>query len=156
MATQRWGIATLGGQSAAVVAACFDRWRASPDSDAVDRLCVTIQEHASRLPVLYYAEWMDRWLMGNIVPGPRAVAGHRFAATCLSASEALACAERRGDQFAEYEWLAARLREAADDWGGLAAPVVVVVVRDVVGPSVTDEEVREAAASVPTWLEEVC
>jgi len=47
-------VATLGGQAGIVVAACFDRWRASPDADAVDRLCVAIQEHASRLPILYF------------------------------------------------------------------------------------------------------
>ena len=110
MATQRLTMATLAGQSAAVVAARFDQWRSAPDPAAVDRLCAAIRKHALSLPVVYFAEWVDRWLMGDSVPGPGAVEGRRFQATCLSPGQAAGWAGRCGGQFAEQGWLAARLR----------------------------------------------
>lgn len=152
MATQRLMVATLAGQSAVAVAARFERWRSVPDPAALDRLCASIREHALSLPVVYFAEWVDRWLMGDLVPGPGAVEGRRFQATSLSPGQAAEWADRCGSQFAEQCWLATRLREAAAGWGRVANPYAVVVVREAVGASVTDEEVRAAADYVPAWL----
>jgi hypothetical protein len=152
MATQRLMVATLSGQSAVAVTTRFDLWRSTPDPDSVDRLCASIREHALSLPVVYFTEWVDRWLMGDLVPGPDAVAGYRFRAACLSPAKAVGWADRCGSQFAEQGWLASRLREAAIGWGGVAEPYAVVVVRVAVRASVTDEEVQAAARNVPSWL----
>jgi hypothetical protein len=152
VATQRLTVATLAGRSAVVVATRFELWRSLPDPAAVDGLCDSIREHALSLPVVYFAEWVDRWLMGNLVPGPGAVEGRRFQAACLSPAEALGWADRCGRQFAEQEWLASRLREAAAGWGGIAEPYSVVVVRETVGASVTDDEVEAVANRIPAWL----
>ncbi len=152
MATQRLTVATLAGQSAIAVATRFDEWRSVADPVAVDQLCASIREHALSLPVVYFTEWVDRGLMGDLVPGPNKVEGHRTQATCLSSAEAVAWAERCGGQFAEHGWLASRLREAAGGWSGVGEPYAVVIVREVVWASVTDDEVRAAAASVPPWL----
>jgi hypothetical protein len=52
----------------------------------------------------------------------------------------------------EQQWLASRLREAAEGWVSVAEPLAVVVVREVLGASTTDEEVRAALRGVPNWL----
>ena len=152
MATQRLLVATLAGRSASAVAARFEQWRAIPDPEAVDRMCESIREGALSLPVVYFAEWVDRWLMGDLVPGPGAVQSRRFQAACLSPAQATGWADRCGTQFAEQGWLASRLREAAAGWGSVAEPYAVVVIREVVGASPTDGEVQAAGDSIPAWL----
>lgn len=152
MATQRLTVATIAGRSAVALTARFGRWRSAPDPAAVDRLCEAIRRHALSLPVVYFAEWVDRWLAGDQIPGPGAVEGRRFQAACLSPAQAREHADRCGGQYAEQGWLAVRLREAAAGWGGVAEPYAVVVIREAVGASPTDDEVRAAAESVPGWL----
>ena len=152
MATQRLTVATLSGQAAVAAVARFEELRTAPAPAAVDRLCVSLREHALSPQVIYFAEWVDRWLMGDLIPGPGAVEGHRFQATCLSPAQAVGWADRCPNQFAEQGWLASRLREAAVGWGGVAEPYAVVVVRQVVGASVHDDEIQAAASSVPAWL----
>ena len=90
--------------------------------------------------------------MGDLVPGPGAVEGRQFQATCLSSALATGWADRCGTQFAEQGWLASRLREAAVGWGRLAEPYAVVVIREVIDTSPTDDEVQAAASSIPAWL----
>jgi hypothetical protein len=152
MATQWLTVATLAGQAAVAASVRFERWRLAPDPAAVDRLCASIREHSLSLPVVYFAEWVDRWLMGDLVPGSDAAAGRRFEAACLSPAQAVGWADRCGIQFAEQGWLASRLREAAAGWGGVAEPYSVVVIREVVGVSGTDGEVQAAAGRLPVWL----
>ena len=152
MATQRLMVATLAGRSAFAVVARFEQWRAIPDPAAVDRMCASVRESALSLPVVYFAEWVDRWLMGDLVPGPDAVEGRRFQAACLSPTQATGWADRCGTQFAEQGWLASRLREAAVGWGSVAEQYAVVVIREAVGASPTDGEVQAAASGVPAWL----
>jgi hypothetical protein len=152
VARQRLIAATFAGQAAVTVAAQFARWRTASEPEAVDRFCATVREHAASLPIVYFAEWIDRWLMGDQVPGPGKVAGRQFDASCLTPAQAIAWADECGSQFAEQEWLASRLREAAAGWGTVAEEYAVVVIREVIGPSTTDDEVRAALGSVPRWL----
>jgi hypothetical protein len=148
-------IATLGGQAAVAVEARFQQWRAAPDPDAVDQLCAAIREHALSLPIVYFAEWIDRWLMGNLVPGPGAVESRRFQATCLSPEQAIAWAGQCGSQFTEQVWLSNRLREAAAGWGSAAEDYAVVVIREALDASATDEDVRAALGTVPAWVKSI-
>ena len=67
MATQRMTIATFAGTAADAVAGLFRTWRDSPDPGAVDRFSLALRDNALSLPVVYFAEWIDRWLMGDIV-----------------------------------------------------------------------------------------
>jgi hypothetical protein len=151
VATQRLMLATLSGQTAYAVATQFQHWRSNPDPEALDRFCSSIREHSSSLPVIYFTEWVDRWLMGDAVPGPGALDGRRFSVTCLNPSQAVAWADRCGGS-AEEGWLSSRLREAATAWGGTLELNAIIVAREVLGPSATDVEVQVAANSVPTWL----
>jgi hypothetical protein len=101
---------------------------------------------------VYYAEWIDRWLMGDSVPGPGWVEGQQFQAACLSPAQATAWAAQCGSQFPEQAWLASRLCEAAAGWGNVADRYSVVVIRQVMGASSTDEELRAALTNVPAWV----
>jgi hypothetical protein len=152
VATQRLTVATLAGQSAVVVAAIFEKWRTVADPEAIDHLCVSIREHCLSPHVTYFAEWVDRWLMGDQVPGPGAVEGQRFQATCLSPDQAVEWADRCGNQFAEQGWLSSRLLEAASVNRDSGERYCVLIAREVFGSSVTDDELRAAAGSIPPWL----
>jgi hypothetical protein len=152
MATQRMTVATLIGAAAAVVAKLFAGWHAKPDPAAVDRLCASLRDHCLSLPVVYFSEWADRWSMGDSLPGD-IVEGRRYQAVCLSPEQAEVCAARCGQQFFEQGWLAARLREAAIDCASVAEQGVVVLLREVVGPTTIDEEVRRSLSVVPAWLD---
>jgi hypothetical protein len=155
MATQRLTVASIAGKAGATVEALFQSWRADParlDPAAVDRFCGQVRAHGTALPVVYFAEWVDRWLSGNLVPGPGSVTGRRYEATCLSPAQADGSAKGCGQQFTEQQWLASRLREAAAAWGSVAEHRVLVVLREVLGGSTTDEEVRASLGVVPEWL----
>src|SRR5205809_4781704 len=152
MATQRMTVATLAGDSAAAVTALFRSWRTGYDPAAVDRFCAALRDNGLSLPIVYFCEWIDRWLMGDLVPGPEAVAGHRFEATCGTTREAAEWSRRCGNQFPEQLWLAARLRESAEAWSSLIPEAVVVVLREPLGPSTLDEEVTASLDHVPQWL----
>jgi len=156
MATQRLIVATIAGDAAAAVSALLRGWHdnPAPDPAAVDRFCERLRANGAGLPVVYFSEWVDRWLMGDHAPGPGAVDGKRFQVACLSPQRAVSWAGQCGSQFPEQEWLARRLREAARGWGSVAEPLAVVVVREVLGGSTTDEEVRAALHGIPSWLSE--
>jgi hypothetical protein len=152
MVTQRLTMATFAGASAVAVAALVRSWQTASDPAAVDRFCAVLREHAQSLPIVYFCEWLDRWLMGDRVPGPEAVEGRRYQATCLSPEQALAWADRGAGQFPEEEWLASRLREAAR--GGFGTePRAVVIVREVLDVSATDKEVMDHR--VPVFWQDV-
>jgi len=151
MAMQRLTVATFAGQSATTVAEVVHSLRTKGDPAAVDRFCAAVRDNGLSLPIVYFCEWVDRWLMGNLVPGPDAVEGRQYQAACLSPEQALVWAEQCGHQFPEQEWLAARLREAAVAWGGVERRAVVVI-REVLGGTTTDEEVEASLNVVPEWL----
>src|SRR5262245_59704050 len=132
MATQRLTVVSVAGKAGAMVQALFQSWHdgaAGPDPAAVDWLGNQLRAHGAALPVVYFGEWIDRWLMGDVVPGPGTVAGRQYEAACLSPEQAAAWAKRCGRQFPEEQWLASRLWEAAEAWAGVAEPRAIVVLR---------------------------
>jgi hypothetical protein len=145
-------VVTLAGQAAVGVAARFEQWRTAQDPEAIDRLCIAIRDHALSLHILYFAEWVDRWHMGDKVPGPGAVEGRRFQAAIMAPNQATEWADRCGHQFDEEEWLANRLREAVAVWPSLTGQRAVVVIREVTDASTLDDDVRAALDRVPDWL----
>lgn len=155
MATQRLIIATLAGEAARATANRFASWRTEPSvvaATAVDRFCAALRANGASLHVVYFSEWIDRWLMGDGVPGPGAIEGQRFQVACFTREQAVAWAARCGTQFQEEGWLAARLREAGSAGGDSSGPVLLVVVREVLGGSALDEEILAARDVVPRWL----
>jgi hypothetical protein len=61
-------------------------------------------------------------------------------------------AEAGPQQQPETEWLVTRLQEALVSWDKLTDRAVLLVLRQVAGPMVTDEELLGSLQAVPTWL----
>ena len=155
MATQLLTIATVAGDAGAHVAKLFQSWRNKhPTPETVDQFCERLRANGSMLPVIYFAEWIDRWLMGDQVPGPEPIEGRRFQVAVFMPQSAVKWAEECGTQFPEECWLAARLREAATGWDEVTVPIVVVL-REVLGATSTNDEVRDSLRGVPVWLSDV-
>jgi hypothetical protein len=152
VATQRMTVVSIAGKAAAAISTRFERWRSAPDPEAIDQLCIAIREHALSLYILYFAEWVDRWLMGDKVPGSGAVEGRRYQAAIMPPAQAIRWADRCGHQFDEEEWLANRLREAAAVCHSLTEQRAVVVIREVTDASALDDEVRAVLDRVPEWM----
>lgn len=152
VATQRMALAKVAGQAAAVVAEKFERWRTEPDPESLDQLCLSIREHSMALPIVYFAEWVDRWLMGDEVPGPDALEGKHFQLSVMTPKQAIDWADRLRTQFPEQKWLAYRLREAAEAWSLVVDRSVIVSIREVTGASTSDDDVREFLEHIPGWL----
>jgi hypothetical protein len=160
--TQRMTLATVAGEAARVISGLFDRWRALAGdeehnerrSQEIDTFCSQLRANGHARQVLYFTEWIDTWLLGNVLLGPQPFWARRFQTASFSREEAKAWAERCGEQFQEQVWLAARLREAAQVWQPLpSAPSVVVVIREVLGVSISDEDIIPSLGVVPSWLQ---
>lgn len=145
---QRMMIATLAGDSAVAMLQFFS---SNPDPIAIDRFCTTISENRLSLPIVYFCEWGDRWLMGNDVPGPNSQEGKRYQASCMTSAEAVAWAEKLGDQYQEQLRFASRLREAAYGWGTVTDRYAIMSVREVMDGSTRDDEVEESLNGIPKW-----
>jgi hypothetical protein len=165
MATQRVTVATIGGTAAQHVAAYFRRWeRQAAESrelgkiaSAVDRFAGQLRAHAYHPPVIYFAEWIDLWSMGDLLPGlggdrTSVVEGSRFHVGCHQSRITLAATTIDGEETQETDWLRAHLQAAEDAWGDLVPTRVIVVIREPLGPLVTDEELTESLHTIPPWL----
>jgi hypothetical protein len=151
VATQRLTLATVVGRSANAIVALIQSWRTNENPAAVDEFCASLRRNGTSLPVIYFCEWVDHWLLGDLIPGPDSVMGRSYDAACFSVEQALAWAARCGDQLPEQQWLAARLREAARVRSGVE-PRVILALREVLGSTVTDDEVKQSLNVIPNWL----
>jgi hypothetical protein len=148
-------VASIAGKSADAVETLFQSWRhlaAEPDADAVDHFCEQLRINGTALPIVHFCEWVDRWLMCDLVPGPNHLEGSRYHVTCMSPTQAADWADQCGTQFLEQLWLSARLREAAVSWELVADRRVIVVIREVIGGSTLDDDIRNSLACIPSWL----
>jgi hypothetical protein len=163
MATQRLIVAKIGGRSALLVEELFRRWerRATEDrtpseiSSDVDEFAQQLIAHGHCPPILYFAQWIDLWSMGDLVPGlgdKRAivVAGRQFETCCHRPPIEMRWALIGGKQTQETRWLRGRIREAEMAWSKVVADGVIVVLREPLGALVTDEELTDSLRSIPT------
>ena len=165
MATQRITVAKIAGAAGVAVAKTFSRWAAADRSDEsaaavrrdVDRFVQSLKAHAATLPVVYFAEWIDLWLMGDVVPGlamgrDGVVNGNRFEAACHTLPVVFPSSMPAAGSPQEMIWLETRLREAECAWEELTPDAVLVLVREVLGPTVTDDELRLTLTAAPDWV----
>jgi len=165
MATQRLTIAKVGGRSAQLVAAQFQNWQRHANEDrspsevsaAVDRFAAQLRDNAHCPPILYFAEWIDQWSMGDLVPGlgddsAVVVAGSRFEACCHKPPIAMRATTINGQEAQEVRWLRSRIQEAENAWSELTQEAVIIVLREPLGALVSDEELTESLGSIPPWL----
>jgi len=130
-----------------------------------DRLADLLRSHSVTPPIIHFAEWVDMWTMGDTIarwlipgggPGAVRVYGERYElfGYFLPDEGVLArhLAEAGPQQHPETEWLVTRLQEALVSWDKLTGRAVLLVLRQITGPTVTDEELLESLQGVPTWL----
>lgn len=180
MASQWITIAKVGGIAADVLGQRLQRWAAAREAveldewesgqwppsvrAEVDSFADQLRVRGCSLPVVYFVEWSDLWSMGDLFsrwltpPGgsPRLIAfGDRFQVFGYALPDggrlqrALAVDPQ---QFPEYDQFVVRLREAAGAWEGLLERAILIVLREVVGGLVTDEEVLASMSVVPDWI----
>lgn len=165
MASQRLTVAKVGGRTAQDVAALFHAWQKDAAEDrspsefsvAIDGFATRLRDHAHCPPVLYFAEWIDLWSMGDLVPGlgdERAVivAGSRFEVACHRSPIRVQATTIAGEETQETRWLRNRIQEAQDAWSELTQESVIIVIREVLVALVTDEELMESLGSTPPWI----
>jgi hypothetical protein len=183
MAAQRITIAKVAGEAAGVVLRRLQGWadaRRTSDPEEwsneqwppevrrrVDAFAERLRSHAAEPPVVHYAEWADLWSMGDVfmrwltppdgsrplyvhadhveVYGYGLPDGGRLARHLAGAGPQL---------FEEYTLFGSRLREAVEAWRSCADRAALVVLREVVGGLVTDDELTASLAVVPEWLRE--
>ena len=178
MAIQEWTIVKLVGPAATDAADRFDRWwkaRGSddPNSFGADQWSVSIRREASEyvstlvehrwgMPVAYFSQHVDLWTMGGGIVGRRPGepepevwhdTGQLWCHRLPDGGKLIQCwrpVERA--QFQEGEWLARRLLEAAEAYDKLWPVAVLLVNRNSIGVSPSDDELKLAAAKLPTWI----
>lgn len=180
MASQRITIAKVGGVAADVLGRRLRRWAAAREAVGadewaseqwpssvraeVDSFAGQLRGRGCFLPVVRFVEWSDFWSMGDLFsrwltpPGgsPLLIAyGDRFEVYgyALPDGGRLQRTLTVGpQQFPEYDQFVVRLREAAGAWEELLEQAILIVLREVVGGLVTDEELLASMSVVPDWI----
>jgi hypothetical protein len=181
LATQRITVAKVGGTAADAVARRLRQWSAArlttnPDEwsneqwpeqvrHAADQFADQLRANGLAPPVVYFVEWADMWSMGDLftdwlqppdAPLPLIIHGDQFQLYAYGLPDGGRLAEHLAgagpQQVPESEWLVGRLREAVGAWEGLVERSVLVVLRQTVGGSVSNEELLDSLDAVPSWL----
>lgn len=174
MASQRITLARIGGVAADTIWQRLKNWESmkqvqplgdAPASDGsldeeIAAFLSSLQNHAAEPPVIYFAEWIDTWSMFNLFTGTKmpwlqvesgdlTVFGY-FLPDHGELSEYLK--DKTGRQWEEEVWLLYRLREAENVWNIPDFRSVIVLVREVLGGSVSDKDYEDSFRSLPDWL----
>jgi hypothetical protein len=181
LASQRVTIAKIGGLAADVALQRLREWSAarlthdpnewSPGQwpqhvrEKADAFADQLRAHAFTPPVVHFVEWADTWSMGDLFarwltppdgPAPVVVYAdrHTIFAYALPDGGHLAqhLATAGPQQWEEADWFIGRLREAVGAWDQLVERSALVVLRSVVGPSASDEEVTASLRTISDWL----
>jgi hypothetical protein len=184
MASQRITVAKVGGAAGELVMLRLREWASAIQTEdrnewskeqwpvevrrQADAFAERLRSHALSPPVIYFAEWADLWSMGDLFirlltppgqPPPLVVHSERFEVYGypLPDSECLAqhLVSATPQQFVEYDWLVWQLRQAEEAWNDLVDTAALVVLREVVGGLVIDDELRDSLSLVPDWLREI-
>jgi hypothetical protein len=180
MALQRLTIAKLGGVAADRTAACFEYWSNQRTSESrtdwdstqwsaavrasADDWFDALRDHGHCMPVLFFAEYVDSWsfspparFIGEVDPRMSAVYADRYAGFCtplpLTAETATLLEKtRRHGQWPEDRLFAELTLRASKSWEALVDHAVLVFLREVLGGSLTDDEVVESLSIQPEWI----
>lgn len=182
MPAQRVTVVKIGGRAADLIGCQLREWSTErqppkdkwssvdwplPVRDRADDLAERLRAHSTTLPVIHFVEWTDPWSMGNLFehwltppdgPPPYFIEARQFQLFGYELPDGgrlakhLANAGRQ--QWSESDWYITRLREALGAWEKLVERAVLVVLRHVIGPLVSDEEIVESMSTVPLWLSE--
>jgi hypothetical protein len=184
VATQRFTIAKIAGRSASALRERFMEWSAArkvrdPDSwspeqwpddcrRAVDSFAAALRSEGHKLPVIFFNEHVDMWLMGDFfrdcLPagvGTCQVCGDQFELACYSLPDEGRLAGVLKDSLKrknarkhpqEEQWFRVRLLEAVRAWELLHEEALLVTLRQVLDATVTDAEVLQSLLRTPPWV----
>lgn len=181
MATQRITIAKVGGQAADRILQRLGEWaKARQTSEPLewsaeqwpsnvrcqaDAFADRLRAHSDSPPIVHFVEWIDLWSMGDLFPrwltppdgpGPLIIHADRFEVYGYGLPDGgrlgRHLASAGSQQFEEYDGFVSRLKESVGAWQGLVDRAALIVLREVIGGLVTDDEIRASLASVPDWL----
>jgi hypothetical protein len=184
VATQRITLAKIGGKAAEVVVRRLRAWSAARRTDLgdeqsneqwppdvrrqADEFTERLRSHALAAPVIHFIEWVDPWSMGDLFahwltpsegPPPSVVHGDRFELYGYALPDdgrlARYLASAGLQQFKESDWYVRRLQEAVESYSGVTDRAVILVARNVVASTVTDDDMKDSFARVPDWLSTV-
>lgn len=181
MASQRITVAKVGGVAAQIIVERLREWSSarqisssdewSPEQwpqhvrERADDFADQLRAHAFSLPVVHFIEWVDMWSVGDLFarwltppdgPIPFVLYANRYQVFAYILPDGGRLAQHLAaagpQQSAEANWFVSRLREVVEAWQELVAPAVVVVVRNVLGSTVLDEEITASLRRTPEWL----
>ena len=181
MASQRITIAKLAGVSGEIVFERIAAWSAARNADdpslwspeqwpeharhEADDFADRLRAKGFDLPVCYFVEWADMWSLGDVFtrwltppdcPGPIGVHANRIEifAYCLPDGGRLTkyLADAGPQPSPESDWFVAHLQEAVIAWETLVESATLVVLRNVTGPTASDEEIAAPLQVRPPWL----
>jgi hypothetical protein len=166
MATQRFTLTKLAGAAGTAAAELLCGWASLPEisNRQLEAFTALLHGHGSDPSITYFCEWFDHWSMGDVLDkwlpvsensGAFAVRVGPFEIRCYALPDGgVLAALLTGDpDWSEEEhWFVARLREAVEAWDKLAPQATLIVIREVLGGSTLDGEVKAALARPPEWL----
>ena len=180
MAIQEWIIIKLVGPAASDAADRFDRWwkaRVSDDDPwgfgsgewspsirrEVSAYLSGLVEHRWGMPIAYFSQHVDLWTAGGGIVSrfpdePEPEVWHDTGQLwCHRLPDGGKLIERNrphaeGDAVQEGAWLTRRLIEAANAYDAVWPEAVLLLNRQAIGPSSSDDMLKSAAANLPTWL----
>jgi hypothetical protein len=183
LATQRITVAKIGGVAADIVIRRLREWSAARQTadwnswsadqwpkhvrEQAGEFANQLRAHALAPPVIHFIEWADMWSMGDLFsrwltlpesPSPFVVYSHQFEIYGYGLPDEGRLDKYLGtagpQQFWESDWYIRRLREAIEAWHALAERAVLVVLRQAIDVSVSDEAVSLSLTKIPDWLSE--
>ena len=127
--------------------------------EAIDAFVEKVTRFAFLPPVLYRAEHIDCWSMGDVYETALVkrhpdycrflmTEARQIIATWVESSEHIILDD---DSPSETRWLYNRLNEAFEAWSEMSDRRLVVLVRSVIGGLLTDEEVAKSMQTIPEW-----
>lgn len=181
MATQRITLIKVGGCSADYIEQKLQSWVAARTADKIDdwspeQLPLDIRQQADDLadrliansslpPVIHFVSWIDQWSMGDLVPGwltspdgspllfLQTDRYEIYGYPLPDEKQLIRSLKRVGDQqWDEIDCYRRRLKEAVVAWQKIIDRSIIVVLREVLGATVLDEEVVESLSQLPEWL----
>ncbi len=181
MASQVITLAKIGGKAGDHLWAMFQRWYETRSADqtseissdqwptatheAVEQFVTNLEQCRNCPSVLYYAQWLDSWSMGDVFQacflssdgaGGLHVCSPKYElfAYRLPDEDRLLnrTKSRRRNLPDQEEWLRWHLRQAMGAWSSIAQQSTLVLVRNVVGGMATAEEVEASLDLTPDWL----
>jgi hypothetical protein len=137
----------------------------------MDEFASSLRIHGHELPVVYFNEHVDLWLSAGtyedwLMPGdgPQAIEVHAdqhqlwcytlpdgdLLAKSLQAATRLKRIRSRSAQ--EERWFTIQLLEAVLAWTPIIEVAAIVVVRQVFGGFVEDQEIKDSTKLIPSWI----